>query len=376
MYYKHIKKKNKNFTATNCNHEALYDLIKTAKGNDRTFSQYAKDANVSVSAFSRINSKGFIPSPEFLTKLTNENGKPRGNITLEMMMAAAGYSHLDKYNEAFKKMQQEAFKNYKEECISKIYSILIDRRVVFQKDDSSEDDYLILNLYDQPKKTWAFRFLQLSNEHPFPRYKDEFNDVIIQELAIEPDKDTKITLVISTNNKTYWYSYFYYLNRFLAFNGDVSLLFYNTAEKRFLGEFYISHSTEAKQEELYLIDPPTTDSKGRPLRIKDDAMSFLDSNMHMVEQLSEAIVDTVEFSDSTEHLLEVDAEISGSDDVIVLGNEHSTKEYCYNIQFYLDINDDEEFVFARNPGKNGKPNEGDLIIVDLEPDAPETNWCD
>ena len=82
----------------NYNFDMVSSLIMKAKGDkvDRSIRQYAYDAGVSPASIVRIcmkdtNGKFNYASPEMLRRLTSESANPRGGVTFEELMVAAGY---------------------------------------------------------------------------------------------------------------------------------------------------------------------------------------------------------------------------------------------------------------------------------------------
>lgn len=71
----------------------LSDLIRLAKGEDRSLRKYAEDSGVSVSNIARIvrNDITRAPSIDILKRLTSASAAPRNDITLERLCIAAGY---------------------------------------------------------------------------------------------------------------------------------------------------------------------------------------------------------------------------------------------------------------------------------------------
>lgn len=68
----------------------LHDLLEKARG-ERSWRQYAMDANISPSAFTRFEKEGKAPGMKILQKITSEKAVPRGGVTYEDLMVAAGY---------------------------------------------------------------------------------------------------------------------------------------------------------------------------------------------------------------------------------------------------------------------------------------------
>jgi len=72
----------------------LAELVKEIKG-ERTIRQYANDTGISPSIISRILSEDYKPGAEMIKRLVKKSSKPRGNVTANDLMVAAGYLERD-----------------------------------------------------------------------------------------------------------------------------------------------------------------------------------------------------------------------------------------------------------------------------------------
>ncbi len=69
------------------------ELVKKAKGEDRSLREYARDSGVDAAIISKMINGTYIPKkPGIYEALTNPQASPRGGVTCEQMMAAAGTS--------------------------------------------------------------------------------------------------------------------------------------------------------------------------------------------------------------------------------------------------------------------------------------------
>jgi len=78
----------------------LSDLVRQAKG-ERTIRQYANDTGISPSIISRILSEDYKPGAEMIKRLVKKSSNPRGNVTANDLMIAAGYLEKDTNKELF-----------------------------------------------------------------------------------------------------------------------------------------------------------------------------------------------------------------------------------------------------------------------------------
>ena len=68
----------------------LGELVKMAKGDDRSLREYAKDADIDPAIISRIINGNYIPKkPDIFLKLTSPKAAPRGGVNYEQLIKAA-----------------------------------------------------------------------------------------------------------------------------------------------------------------------------------------------------------------------------------------------------------------------------------------------
>ena len=69
------------------------ELVKQAKGEDRSLREYARDSGVDAAILSRMINGTYIPKkPGIYEALTSPQASPRGGVTCEQMVSAAGAS--------------------------------------------------------------------------------------------------------------------------------------------------------------------------------------------------------------------------------------------------------------------------------------------
>ena len=73
----------------------LYALILLAKGDKRSLRQYAKDAGVSHSIFTKIKREEFKPGVHTLLHFVSEKANPQNGVTIFDFMDAAGLPRAD-----------------------------------------------------------------------------------------------------------------------------------------------------------------------------------------------------------------------------------------------------------------------------------------
>ena len=69
------------------------ELVKRAKGEDRSLREYARDSGVDPAILSKVINGNYIPKkPGIYKALTDPQASPRGGVTCEQLLAAAGAS--------------------------------------------------------------------------------------------------------------------------------------------------------------------------------------------------------------------------------------------------------------------------------------------
>ena len=69
------------------------ELVKRAKGEDRSLREYARDSGVDAAILSKIINGRYIPKkPGIYEALTSRKASPRGGVTYQLLMEAAGTS--------------------------------------------------------------------------------------------------------------------------------------------------------------------------------------------------------------------------------------------------------------------------------------------
>ena len=269
--------------------EAVQKLLEEAKGENRSYSAYARASGISATAMSRFKNGDCLPSAATMKKLTSSTAAPQGGITFGDFMHAAGYdynvevqidykeeSQIDSENEDYSlntsahsesyvsvraRRYREAGLMYEKEVQSQIYTALVNKGVVFKKKDIDlelEAGNLAYRMIDLPIEImnqkiseWLFMFRYA------PPEKMGLNPAFIfaslgYALRLHPSKDTKLSLVINSERV------FQILKRYdhaLAFKGELSVILYDSEKKEFVEECYLSNYFDEKTErELYIVE--------------------------------------------------------------------------------------------------------------------------
>ena len=262
--------------------ERLVELLKLAKGENRTFATYAREAGISQAAITRIVNGDYVPSPKTIMKLTSEAAKPQGGVTYEEMMKAIGYS-LQEYpvlvvkNEDVSEKTNDADndiiisgdakrrddirqrrQDFEKKGISLIYTTLIEKEILFKKNNEQNVSYkdspysfwhpdLALELIEQPISEWLFEFRYL----PFDRISRMDAYLALGRTMLINLKDTsKLTYV--TNNV----NLFQFLKRFdhsVSYRGEISVALIDIENMVITEECYLANYHEGDRgREIFL----------------------------------------------------------------------------------------------------------------------------
>lgn len=252
----------------------LVRLLNAACGDDRSFSAYARAAGISAAAMSRIKKGDYIPSPATLKKLTSPAADPRGGVTYEELMSAAGYavkddldtqsmeygsplSIMSRKNESYDRQRiGEVLRTYKKDLISQIYISLARKGIMFRvSEDNTERRIshrpdLFLEIADSPLNEWIFEFMYWHSDNRGPSAMMIWLS-IAQALRMEMKKNTKYSMVVNSKR------IFDMLKRYkhgLAFRGELSVIYYDSEKQSFVDEYYLSNYYEEDyNREIYII---------------------------------------------------------------------------------------------------------------------------
>ncbi len=73
--------------------QSVGELVKIAKGDDRSLREYARDSGVDAAIISKMINGSYIPKkPGLYESLTSPQASPRGGVTCEQLLLAAGAS--------------------------------------------------------------------------------------------------------------------------------------------------------------------------------------------------------------------------------------------------------------------------------------------
>ncbi len=248
------------------NLDELYDLLKKAKGDDRSFRAYAGAAGVKHSLFTRIKNKEFVPGFITLQKLTSETAAPRNGITLDMLLDAAGAPAID-YSGLMKGIKivsaaiqlakpQLEFQNTVLDIISKALS---EKDINFTADDINKVQIIGLELggrlllHNKPISALWFRTWYADSEKDYGGLgspQDKAIDLLREPLILNPDPNRKY--VIAVNSIEVFDALCIYAGR-NSYRGWLSAILIDSENKHILAEATLA-SFSGQTDEL---DPLT-----------------------------------------------------------------------------------------------------------------------
>ena len=254
---------------TEVRRQKIAELVKKAKGEDRTLSKYAEDAEISLPALNKIIGGKYTPSPTTMKKLTSEKAAPRGGVTYNDLMEAAGYEsaeatavepdeieteYYDPSNQKANAQQRlsrlmeiKQAKEYEKILMSQLYLSLVEQGFAFQK---TTDGNLSVELIHQDISYWSFETQYYPEDHGDSWVNNVFQ-LIAKTLCYKYDDTSKISIIIN-HERT-----FEIMRRYehaLAFRGELSLVLFDAKEQKFVDEFYLSNYVEGDQsKEIFLV---------------------------------------------------------------------------------------------------------------------------
>lgn len=257
------------------NLDSIAELIYIVKG-DRTLREYGADTGVSYSNIQRILNRKYKPSPDTIKKLTLGDKHPRGDVSYEDMMVAAGYMSNESRNrqeEHFRLLERQdeeertAFQTRTELII---FGGLVKAGIRFQKLESKKTYHvfspdLTVSFEGQSISTWMFRFVPRG-----PKSEERDGKIIVKELPttyvrrmlaetvlIAPDAKRKVSVV--TDFADYYGEIASFKGK-ISYKGDLSVILIDAKSMNIEREEYLSYYKEST--EGLLLRKPETDFTG------------------------------------------------------------------------------------------------------------------
>ena len=284
------------------------ELVKLAKGEDRSLREYARDSGVDAAIISKIINGTYIPKkPGIYESLTNAKASPRGGVTCAQMIAAAGASE-DFQNgmsagmsvgmltslaavpssvilrvlqsrgidadarekskgsassvkpEEIRQIQriQSEMQRFKATANGMILGALGKKGLSFQlvHTDGAEIDGIHFDtdvkLMNHEVSEYLIRYAFIFEENPSSLLAINEVKSMIEELVFLKPLRTRIVSVV-TNHPDAYDSLCAYKDR-LSYNGELSVILFSLENAMFVKEEYISHHIgENPVDEIYLI---------------------------------------------------------------------------------------------------------------------------
>ena len=284
------------------------ELVKLAKGEDRSLREYARDSGVDAAIISKIINGTYIPKkPGIYESLTNAKASPRGGVTCAQMIAAAGASEEFQNGmsagmsvgmltslaavpssvilrvlqsrgidadarekskgsassvkpEEIRQIQriQSEMQRFKATANGMILGALGKKGLSFQlvHTDGAEIDGIHFDtdvkLMNHEVSEYLIRYAFIFEENPSSLLAINEVKSMIEELVFLKPLRTRIVSVV-TNHPDAYDSLCAYKDR-LSYNGELSVILFSLENAMFLKEEYLSHHIgENPIDEIYLI---------------------------------------------------------------------------------------------------------------------------
>ena len=284
------------------------ELVKLAKGEDRSLREYARDSGVDAAIISKIINGTYIPKkPGIYESLTNAKASPRGGVTCAQMIAAAGASEEFQNGmsagmsvgmltslaavpssvilrvlqsrgidadarekskgsassvkpEEIRQIQriQSEMQRFKATANGMILGALGKKGLSFQlvHTDGAEIDGIHFDtdvkLMNHEVSEYLIRYAFIFEENPSSLLAINEVKSMIEELVFLKPLRTRIVSVV-TNHPDAYDSLCAYKDR-LSYNGELSVILFSLENAMFLKEEYLSHHIgENPVDEIYLI---------------------------------------------------------------------------------------------------------------------------
>ena len=280
--------------------QRISELVKKAKGEDRSLREYERDSGVDAAVISKIINGSYIPKKkDVYRKLTSPEASPRGGVTYEQMIKAADTSK--SYHAGMvagmavteaallamggvsaaalgvgaavvsglsggklkgKKGENEKKNLEVQRFIATTNGILLgnlgSKGISFQikteRGHELENKYdTFIEINDQKFDELILRYLYLSpEEQQYDFLIRETPRRMVEELVFLPPSSGRIILIITNCSKSYDYL-LSYKNK-IAFDGNLSVVLADIDKVKLVKEDYIAHFRSGNTvEEFYFI---------------------------------------------------------------------------------------------------------------------------
>lgn len=228
----------------NTDFKELRRLLQEARGEDRTYAQFAADAGVGAATISKIL-HGSDASSKVLFALTSEQASPRGKVTVDMLLKAAGYDPEETKKEHERLIQSGTGLGKTnpfgllntEKMMEMIVSNALIKKGIQLHGVSAKDlhvgDFTII-LQGTPITKWIFEFKLFSGKTS----EQMIRDWLFRQVMNKPEKETKASLVVcdtETFDRLAWFK------DNLSYRGELSVIQVSLSELSVKKEIYLSH---------------------------------------------------------------------------------------------------------------------------------------
>lgn len=281
----------------------LGELIRKAKGEDRSLREYARESGVDAATISKIINGTYIPKKTMIYKsLTSERASPRGGVTYQQLLKAAdssksyqagllaGMAATEALLSALGGMSMATTgisatlatlatiittskkKNSTDKAADIVNEIQrfaatsngllfaalaakdISFRICKKKNNELVNQFdTYLELEDQDVKEYIFRYLYLNDEDQKIKFIVENTPKrMIEELTfLEPSNRRKVSIVTNFIDS---YEYMLSYKDNLSYNGELSIILMDVKGVELIKEDYISHySGEKTPSEIIIV---------------------------------------------------------------------------------------------------------------------------
>ena len=271
----------------------LGDLVRKAKGEDRSLREYARNSGVDAAVLSKIINGSYIPKKSSIYRsLTSSEASPRGGVTYKQLVEAAdtsksyqrgfaagmaatevllsaigglaipsiGIASIGAATSALLFSKEKGGANQKTELVNSIrrftaaasgllYNSMASKGVSFQVvpeeggNGYSNSTYTSLRIKNQEISEYIFRYAYFTDEHQDNNQivENVTKGVIAGLIFQEPSKQRK-TSIVTNSAKAYEYMRAY--KNKLSYDGELSIILVDINAIRLVSEEYIAHCSE------------------------------------------------------------------------------------------------------------------------------------
>lgn len=236
--------------------DALFKLLEAAKGENRSFREYARAAGVQHSIFNRIKRKEFVPGLLTLQKLTSEEAAPQNGVTLSKLWQAAGAPEID-FDGISRSLTLVATAahlataqvDFRKIVLESIANVLNDMGVGFTVDDIDLEQIIGLDfggrllIHNEPISALWFQSWYASSEKDYGEcYSPEDKAIALLREPVILDSDPLRKYVIAVNSQEVYEALRVYAGK-TSYRGWLSTIMIDSERSLILSETIIASFT-------------------------------------------------------------------------------------------------------------------------------------